>query len=144
MTESHPPPEPGWSRSLWPRRWTTERLWLEARLCRWRFLVFALFGSVALAACDVFMIYDALRGEPHRWSRYRNPIFELSFGPIGLIFFCAGSAYIVWLMVLKYRLASSTSASPSYESLDRLLPMHKPKVSADATSTRHEDASGSP
>ena len=123
MTESHPSPDPGWSTALWPRR-LPERLRLDARLYRWPSLIYMLLGGLAGVVASIFGIYDALYGEPHRYTRFRNPVVELIIGPIGIVFFSVGCAYLIGVMALKRCSAVNRSPEFDYESLTRLLPMH--------------------
>jgi hypothetical protein len=124
MSELHPEPRSGFSRELWPRR-VHDRLGLDARLYSWRRLVAMFIGSLVLIAASGFAIYDAVRGAPHRYTRYRNPFVELSVGPLGIVFFGACCAYLAAAMIAKRHLMSPGVPDPDYNSVDRLLPIHK-------------------
>jgi hypothetical protein len=121
MTDLHPPPEPGWSRSLWPRDLRT-RIALDARLHTWRALGVLLLSGIALIACGGAAIYDAIAGEPHRYTLDRNPVTEWIIGPAAIAMFGASCAYVVAVMLTKLRLASRSEAEPNLDRIEHLLP----------------------
>jgi hypothetical protein len=124
MMESHPPPEPGWSAALWPRKFGA-RCRLDALLCTWRKLIGLTIGSLSLSVAAGFCVYDALAGAPHAYTRFRNPTTELFFGPVGLAFFGSGFVYVVALMILKVLAGPQVRADPKYQDLKRLLPIRR-------------------
>jgi len=72
--------------SLWLKE-LPYRIALDAQLHSWRALGVLLLGGIALVACGGAAIYDALAGEPHRDSLYRNPVTEWIIGPAAISMF---------------------------------------------------------
>jgi hypothetical protein len=124
MTESHPPPERGWSAALWPRN-KRDRIGLNARLLSWRWLIGFLGLMIAFGFFGGLEIYLGLYGEHHHHGRWDNPILEIFYGIVGIVVFVAGSACVTRIMIVKLRIAPKRDLDPDYERLNRLLPVRR-------------------
>jgi len=117
-----PEPRPGWSPFLWPKPMTIERIFLEARLNSWTYLVIALPVCWISVGAGAFFIWNSLYG-----SQPWQPTRGILVGMLLVIVFSVIGLFVIAVMIAKVIFLPYRVFRPDYEKIDRLLPIHSQK-----------------